>query len=78
MSGVCAWLLVTFFCAFVRGQKNLVIIGGSLADNNDEIYGKIIELAVSKGSQYVDSVLRIALQASDVMFRAVSGSLASE
>ena len=78
MSGVCAWLLVTFFCALVRGQKNLVIIGGSLADNNDEIYGKIIELAVSKGSQYVDSVLRIALQASDVMFRAVSGSLASE
>ena len=72
------WLLVTFFCAFVRGQKNLVIIGGSLADNNDEIYGKIIELAVSKGSQYLDSVLWIALQASDVMFRAVSGSHASE
>ena len=78
MLGGCLWLLVTFFCAFVRGQKNLVIIGGSLADNNDEIYGKIIELAVSKSSQYLDSVLWIALQVSDVMFRAVSGSLASE
>ena len=72
------WLLVTFFCAFVRGQKNLVIIGGSLADNNDEIYGKIIELAVSKGSQYLDSVLWIALQASDVIFRVVSAWLVSE
>ena len=38
--------LLTSCIVSCAAQKNLVIVGGSLADNNAQIYGKVIELAV--------------------------------
>ena len=32
--------------AFGNATKNLVIVGGNLEDDNEQIYGRIIDLAV--------------------------------
>ena len=42
-------LVTSLYVSSCSAQKNLVIVGGSLADDNAQIYGKVIELAVRSG-----------------------------
>ena len=46
MNFVITTLLLIEILAFGNATKNLVIVGGNLEDDNEQIYGRIIDLAV--------------------------------